>query len=144
MLMYSLDVLGSRQNEFHDKFVIKWMQNCSISISSVTCLANFSVCVCFQLLILFTVMLLIGFEPAFSGNFLKKLNKELKKVNDPFFLIICIVIKSFWYIQMGFQTNNQDFLAKIGKNTVDIDNNATWTIVCSYHVVLSLWMLILF
>ena len=63
---------------------------------SVTCLANLAVF--FQLLILFTVMLLIAFEPAFSGKILKKLDKELKKVNDPFFLIICIVIKSFSYI----------------------------------------------
>ena len=59
------------------------MQKCSISISSMTCLTNFSVF--FQLLILFTVMLLIALEPAFSGKILKKLDKELKKVNDPFF-----------------------------------------------------------
>ena len=69
-------------------------------------------------------MLLIGFEPAFSGKLLKKLNKELKKVNNPFFLIICIVIKSFSYIQMGYKTFNQDFLAKIGENAMDIGNNA--------------------
>ena len=96
-------------------------------------------------------MLLIGFEPAFSGKILKKLNKELKKVNDPFFLIICIVIKSFLYIQMGYQTFNKDFLANIGKNAVDIGNNAvdignnaTWTMVSSYHVVLSLQLFVLF
>ena len=57
-------------------------------------------------------MLLIAFEPAFSGRLLKKLDKELKKVNDPFFLIICIVIKSFSYIQMGLQ-KLQNFLADI-------------------------------
>ena len=75
----------------------------------------------FQLLILFTVMLLIGFEPAFSGKLLKKLNKELKKVNNPFFLIMCIVIKSFSYIQMNYQIFDQKFFADIGKNAVDIE-----------------------
>ena len=64
-------------------------------------------------------MLLIAFEPAFSGRLLKKLDKELKKVNDPFFLIICIVIKSFSYIQMGLQ-KLKNFLDEIGTNTLDI------------------------
>ena len=68
-------------------------------------------------------MLFIGFEPAFSGKILKKLDKELKKVNDPFFLIICIIIKSFSYIQMGLQ-KLQKFLADIGENAVEINNNA--------------------
>ena len=78
-------------------------------------------------------MLLIAFEPAFSGKILKKLDKELKKVNDPFFLIICIVIKSFSYIQMGLQ-KLQKFLADIGENAVEIGNNANEidsNIVCS-------------
>ena len=75
----------------------------------------------FKLLILFTVMLLIAFEPAFSGKILKKLDKELKKVNDPFFVIICIVIKSFSYIQMGLQ-KLQNFLADIDENAVKIGN----------------------
>ena len=102
-------------------------------------------------------MLLIAFEPAFSGKILKKLDKELKKVNDPFFLIICIVIKSFSYIQMGLK-KLQNFLADIGENAVeignnamdidnnamDIGNNATWTMVSSYHVVLSLQLFVLF
>ena len=70
-------------------------------------------------------MLLIAFEPAFSEEeILKKLNKELAKVNELFFLIICIVIKSFSYIQMGFQIFNQDFFADIGTNTADIQANA--------------------
>ena len=68
-------------------------------------------------------MLLIAFEPAFSGKILKKLDKELKKVNDPFFLIICIVIKSFSYIQMGLQ-KLQNLFADVGTNTVDIKTNA--------------------
>ena len=69
-------------------------------------------------------MLLIAFEPAFSGkNILKKLDKELKKVNNPFFLIICIVIKSFSYIQIGLKKLIY-FLADIGENAVEIDNNA--------------------
>ena len=68
-------------------------------------------------------MLLIAFEPAFSGKILKKLDKELKKVNDPFFLIICIVIKSFSYIQMGLR-KLQNFLADIDENAVEIVNNA--------------------
>ena len=90
-------------------------------------------------------MLLIGFEPAFSGKILKKLDKELKKVNDPFFLIICIVIKSFSYIQMGLQ-KLQNFLADIGKNAGEIGNNAfkiqdnaddiDSNIVCSYYVLI--------
>ena len=80
-------------------------------------------CVFFQLLILFTAMLLIAFEPAFSGKILKKLDKELKKVNDPFFLIICIVIKSFSYIQMGLQ-KLKNLFADVGTNTVDIKTNA--------------------
>ena len=63
-------------------------------------------------------MLLIGFEPAFFGKILKKLDKELKKVNDPFFLSVCIVIKSFSYIQMGKQTL-QKFLDEIVNNSVD-------------------------
>ena len=63
-------------------------------------------------------MLFIGFEPAFSGKILKKLDKELKKVNDPFFLSVCIVIKSFSYIQMGKQTL-QKFLDEIVNNSVD-------------------------
>ena len=66
-------------------------------------------------------MLLIGFEPAFSGKILKKLDKELKKVNDPFFLIIWIVIKSFSYIQMGLQ-KLKNFLADIDENAVKIGN----------------------
>jgi hypothetical protein len=74
-------------------------------------------------------MLLLGSEPAFSGKILKKLDKELKKVNDPFFLIICIVIKSFSYIQMGLQ-RLQNFLAEIGTNADEIDSNK----VCSYYV----------
>ena len=92
-------------------------------------------------------MLLIAFEPAFSGKILKKLDKELKKVNDPFFLIICIVIKSFSYIQMGLQ-KLQKFLADIGENAVEIGNNALdiQTIadevdsntVCSYYVLILL------
>jgi len=48
-------------------------------------------------------MLLIGFEPAFSGKILKKLDKELKK--------------------MGLQ-KLQNFLADIGKNAGEIGNNA--------------------
>ena len=63
-------------------------------------------------------MLLIALEPAFSGKILKKLDKELKKVNDPFFLSVCIVIKSFSYIQMGKQTL-QKFLDEIVNNSVD-------------------------
>ena len=66
-------------------------------------------------------MLLIGFEPAFSGKLLKKLNKELKKVNNPFILIICIAIKSFSYIQMNYQIFDETFFADIGKNAVDIE-----------------------
>ena len=92
------NVLGSRQNKFtifevHQllihfmmtihQIVIKWMQKRLISRSSVTCLTIF--CGFFQLLILFTVMLLCVFEPAFCGKNLKKLNKELKQVNYPFF-----------------------------------------------------------
>ena len=88
-------------------------------------------CFFFQLLILFTVMLLIAFEPAFSGKILKKLDKELKKVNDPFFLIICIVIKSFSYIQMGLPKLKKS-LAEIGTNADDIDNNK----VCRYYVLI--------
>merc|ERR1712238_46667 len=49
-------------------------------------------------------MLLIGFEPAFSGKILKKLNKELKK--------------------MKYQHFNKDFFARIGKNAVEIQSNA--------------------
>ena len=48
-------------------------------------------------------MLLIAFEPAFSGKIIKKLNKELKK--------------------MGFQ-NFETFLSDIVKNAVDIQTNA--------------------
>ena len=106
---------------------------------SVTCLANLAVF--FQLLILFTVMLLIGFEPAFSGKILKKLDKELKKVNDPFFLSICIVIKSFSYIQMKYQTFDQDFFADIGKNAVDIQTIADEV---DSNTVFSNYILILF
>merc|ERR1711971_702214 len=54
----------------------------------------------FILVILF--MLLIAFEPAFSGKILKKLDKELKK--------------------MGLQ-KLQIFLAEIGTNADEIDNN---------------------
>ena len=81
-------------------------------------------------------MLLLGSEPAFSGKILKKLDKELKKVNDPFFLSVCIVIKSFSYIQMKYQIFDQDFFADIGKNIVDIKSNADEiyiNTVCSYH-----------
>jgi hypothetical protein len=69
-------------------------------------------------------MLLIAFEPAFSGKILKKLDKELKKVNDPFFLIICIVIKSFSYIQMGLQ-KLQNLFADVGNNALDIQTLET-------------------
>ena len=85
-------------------------------------------------------MLLIGFEPAYSGKILKKLDKELKKVNDPFFLSVCIVMKSFSYIQMGLQ-KLQNFLAEIGNNALDIQTNADEihsNIVCSYYVLISL------
>merc|ERR1711971_1117767 len=54
----------------------------------------------FILVILF--MLLIAFEPAFSGKILKKLDKELKK--------------------MGLQ-KLQIFLAEIGTNADEIDSN---------------------
>ena len=109
------------------------------TISSETCLANISGR--FQLLILFTVMLLIGFEPAFSGKLLKKLNKELKKVNNPFLLIICIVIKSFSYIQMKYQIFDQNFFAQIGINAQDIQTIADEVdsnTVCSYCVLILL------
>ena len=90
-------------------------------------------------------MLLIAFEPAFSGKIMKKLNKELKKVNDPFFLIICIVIKSFSYIQMGLR-KLQIFLADIDNNALDIQTKADEidsNVVCSYYVLLSLWLFVL-
>ena len=50
------------------KFAIKRAQNCSISITSVTYLAKFSVFFFLIIDSLFTVILLIGFEPAFSGT----------------------------------------------------------------------------
>ena len=68
-------------------------------------------------------MLLIGFEPVFSGKIIKKLDKELKKVNDPFFLSVCIVIKSFSYIQMGKQKFKL-WLDEIINNSVDTKINA--------------------
>ena len=68
-------------------------------------------------------MLLIGFEPVFSGKIIKKLDKELKKVNDPFFLSVCIVIKSFSYIQMGKQKFKL-WLDEIIWNSVDSKINA--------------------
>ena len=39
----------------------------------------------------------------------------------PFFLVICIVIKSFSYIQMGLQ-KLKNFLADIDENAVKIGN----------------------
>jgi len=57
-----------------------------------------------KIILLSLVMLLIGFEPAFSGKILKKLNKELKK--------------------MKYQHFNKDFFARIGKNAVEIQSNA--------------------
>jgi len=56
-----------------------------------------------KMILLSLVMLLIAFEPAFSGKILKKLDKELKK--------------------MGLQ-KLQKFLADIGENAVEIGNNA--------------------
>jgi len=55
-----------------------------------------------KMILLSLVMLLIAFEPAFSGKILKKLDKELKK--------------------MGLQ-KLQNFLAEIGTNADEIDSN---------------------
>merc|ERR1711935_890799 len=55
-----------------------------------------------KMILLSLVMLLIAFEPAFSGKILKKLDKELKK--------------------MGLQ-KLQNFLADIGTNADEIDSN---------------------
>jgi len=56
-----------------------------------------------KMILLSLVMLLIAFEPAFSGKILKKLDKELKK--------------------MGLR-KLQNFLADIDENAVEIVNNA--------------------
>jgi len=55
-----------------------------------------------KMILLSVVMLLIAFEPAFSGKILRKLDKELKK--------------------MGLK-KLQKFLAKIGTNADEIDSN---------------------
>ena len=147
---------GSRQNKFtifgaHQllihfmmtihKNVIKWMQKCSLSIISVDCLANFSG--------LFSIIDSFHSHASYRiwTSFFRKNPEEVEQGIEEgkwphFFLIICVVIKSFSYIQMKFQIFNQDFFADIGNNALDIQTIADEVdsnTVCSYYVLILLW-----
>ena len=50
--------------------------------------------------------------------------ETLTALSASLLIIICIVIKSFSYIQMKYQIFDQNFFADIGKNAVDIQANA--------------------